>query len=96
MGDASMRRTTAAVDAANTPALTRDDFQSAQEVKWCPGCGDFGILAQVQNVLPRLGIPREKFAFVSGIGCSSRFPYYLNTYGLHSIHGRGAGQWPWA
>ena len=68
--------------------LTRKDFQSAQEVKWCPGCGDYGILAQVQNVLPRLGIPREKIVFVSGIGCSSRFPYYLNTYGIHGIHGR--------
>jgi 2-oxoglutarate/2-oxoacid ferredoxin oxidoreductase subunit beta len=68
--------------------LTRKDFQSRQEVKWCPGCGDYGILSQVQNLLPRLGIPREKFVFVSGIGCSSRFPYYLNTYGIHGIHGR--------
>ena len=59
-----------------------------QEVKWCPGCGDYGILAQVQKVLPRLGIPRERVVFISGIGCSSRFPYYLNTYGMHSIHGR--------
>jgi 2-oxoglutarate ferredoxin oxidoreductase subunit beta len=73
---------------AETPALTRKDFQSRQEVKWCPGCGDYGVLAQVQSVLPKLGIPREKFVFVSGIGCSSRFPYYLNTYGFHSIHGR--------
>ena len=63
-------------------------FQSGQEVKWCPGCGDHGILMQVQNVLPKLGIPREKICFVSGIGCSSRFPYYLNTYGFHGIHGR--------
>ena len=70
------------------PSLTRDDFRSSQEVKWCPGCGDYGILAQVQKVLPRLGIPRERIVFVSGIGCSSRFPYYLNTYGMHSIHGR--------
>jgi 2-oxoglutarate ferredoxin oxidoreductase subunit beta len=69
-------------------ALTRKDFRSTREIKWCPGCGDYGILAQVQNVLPRLGIPREKFVFVSGIGCSSRFPYYLNTYGFHGIHGR--------
>jgi len=68
--------------------LTRKDFQSGQEVKWCPGCGDHGILMQVQNVLPKLGIPREKVCFVSGIGCSSRFPYYLNTYGIHGIHGR--------
>ena len=70
------------------PPLTKKDFQSPQEVKWCPGCGDYGILAAVQSALPRLGIPREKVAFVSGIGCSSRFPYYLNTYGMHTIHGR--------
>jgi 2-oxoglutarate ferredoxin oxidoreductase subunit beta len=68
--------------------LTRKDFQSGQEVKWCPGCGDHGILMAVQNVLPKLGIAREKICFVSGIGCSSRFPYYLNTYGIHGIHGR--------
>jgi 2-oxoglutarate ferredoxin oxidoreductase subunit beta len=76
---------------ASTPAstqLTKKDFQSGQEVKWCPGCGAFGILAQVQSVLPRLGIPRENFVFVSGIGCSSRFTYYLSTYGFHGIHGR--------
>jgi 2-oxoglutarate/2-oxoacid ferredoxin oxidoreductase subunit beta len=71
-----------------TCILTKEDFRSAQEVKWCPGCGNFGILAQVQKVLPRLGIPRERIVFVSGIGCSSRFPYYMNTYGMHSIHGR--------
>jgi 2-oxoglutarate ferredoxin oxidoreductase subunit beta len=68
--------------------LTRKDFVSDQEVRWCPGCGDYSILAQVQKVLPDLGIPREKYVFVSGIGCSSRFPYYMNTYGFHSIHGR--------
>jgi 2-oxoglutarate ferredoxin oxidoreductase subunit beta len=68
--------------------LTKKDFQSPQEVKWCPGCGDYGILAQVQNVLPKLGIPRENIVFVSGIGCSSRFPYYVDTYGMHTIHGR--------
>ncbi|MEE8424759.1 MAG: 2-oxoacid:ferredoxin oxidoreductase subunit beta [Elusimicrobiota bacterium] len=68
--------------------LTRKDFMSDQTVRWCPGCGDFAILAQVQKVLPTLGIPREKFVFVSGIGCSSRFPYYMNTYGFHTIHGR--------
>ena len=73
---------------AHPHPLTRKDFQSGQEVKWCPGCGDHGILMQVQNVLPKLGIPREKICFVSGIGCSSRFPYYLNTYGMHGIHGR--------
>src|SRR5688572_8069522 len=68
--------------------LTRQDFVSDQTVRWCPGCGDFAILAQVQKTLPTLGIPREKFVFVSGIGCSSRFPYYMNTYGFHTIHGR--------
>jgi 2-oxoglutarate ferredoxin oxidoreductase subunit beta len=70
------------------PVLTKQDFKSTQEVKWCPGCGGFGILSEVQSVLPRLGIPREKIVFVSGIGCSSRFPYYLDTYGFHGIHGR--------
>lgn len=69
-------------------ALTRKDFVSDQEVRWCPGCGDYAILAQMQKVLPDLGIPRENIVFVSGIGCSSRFPYYMNTYGVHSIHGR--------
>ena len=68
--------------------LTRKDFQSDQEVRWCPGCGDYAILSAVQAVLPELGIPREKFVVVSGIGCSSRFPYYMNTFGFHSIHGR--------
>ena len=72
----------------NLPKLTRKDFASGQEVRWCPGCGDYSILAQMQKVLPELGIPKEKFVFVSGIGCSSRFPYYMNTYGIHSIHGR--------
>ncbi len=69
-------------------ALTRKDFVSDQEVRWCPGCGDYSILAQTQRVLPDLGIPRENFVFISGIGCSSRLPYYMNTYGFHSIHGR--------
>jgi 2-oxoglutarate ferredoxin oxidoreductase subunit beta len=68
--------------------LTRSDFVSDQEVRWCPGCGDYAILAAVQSIMPELGIPREKIVFVSGIGCSSRFPYYMNTYGLHGIHGR--------
>jgi 2-oxoglutarate ferredoxin oxidoreductase subunit beta len=68
--------------------LTRKDFVSAQDVRWCPGCGDNAILAQVQKTLPELGIPRENIVFISGIGCSSRFPYYMNTYGIHSIHGR--------
>ncbi|MEX1276794.1 MAG: 2-oxoacid:ferredoxin oxidoreductase subunit beta [Bacteroidota bacterium] len=64
------------------------DFQSDQDVRWCPGCGDYSILAQTQRVMPDLGIPRHQMVFVSGIGCSSRFPYYMNTYGFHSIHGR--------
>ncbi len=68
--------------------LTRRDFQSAQEVRWCPGCGDYAILAQVQKVLANLGVPRHQHVFVSGIGCSSRFPYYMSTYGFHTIHGR--------
>lgn len=70
------------------PVLTAKDFQTNQEVRWCPGCGDYSILAQVQKVMPTLGIPRENIVIVSGIGCSSRFPYYMETYGMHSIHGR--------
>jgi 2-oxoglutarate/2-oxoacid ferredoxin oxidoreductase subunit beta len=70
------------------PALSKKDFQTDQEVRWCPGCGDYAILSAVQQVFPELGIPREKFVVVSGIGCSSRFPYYMNTYGFHTIHGR--------
>jgi 2-oxoglutarate/2-oxoacid ferredoxin oxidoreductase subunit beta len=69
-------------------ALTRKDFITDQEVRWCPGCGDYAILAQVQKTMPELGIPRENIVFISGIGCSSRFPYYMNTYGFHTIHGR--------
>ena len=68
--------------------LKKKDFMSSQDVKWCPGCGDYAILAQVQKVFPSFGIPKEKFLVVSGIGCSSRFPYYMNTFGFHSIHGR--------
>ncbi|MEA2516697.1 MAG: 2-oxoglutarate/2-oxoacid ferredoxin oxidoreductase subunit beta [Actinomycetota bacterium] len=71
-----------------TATLTREDFVSDQEVRWCPGCGDYAIMAAVQGVMPELGIPREKMVWVSGIGCSSRFPYYMNTYGIHGIHGR--------
>ena len=67
---------------------TMKDFKSDQEVRWCPGCGDYAILAAVQSFLPELGLRRENIVFVSGIGCSSRFPYYLDTYGMHSIHGR--------
>lgn len=73
---------------ANNIALTPKDFATDQEVRWCPGCGDYSILAQVQKVMPTLGIPRENIAIISGIGCSSRFPYYMNVYGMHSIHGR--------
>ena len=69
-------------------ALTSKDFTTDQEVRWCPGCGDYSILAQVQKVMPTLGIPKEDIVIISGIGCSSRFPYYMNTYGMHSIHGR--------
>lgn len=75
----------------NLPVLKAADFASDQDVRWCPGCGDYSILAQMKKVLPNLGFPREKIVFVSGIGCSSRFPYYMNTYGMHSIHGRAPG-----
>ena len=68
--------------------LTAKDFSSDQEVRWCPGCGDYSILASVQKVMPTIGVPRENIVIISGIGCSSRFPYYMNTYGMHSIHGR--------
>ena len=71
-----------------TPILKKKDFVSGQDVKWCPGCGDYAILAQVQKVFPSLGIKKEDFLVVSGIGCSSRFPYYMNTFGFHTIHGR--------
>ena len=73
---------------APTGGLTRKDFVSDQEVRWCPGCGDYAILATIQRTLPALGATRENTVFVSGIGCSSRFPYYMNTYGFHTIHGR--------
>lgn len=75
-------------DVITGPVLTPKDFATDQEVRWCPGCGDYSILAQVQKVMPTLGIPRENIVIISGIGCSSRFPYYMNTYGMHSIHGR--------
>jgi 2-oxoglutarate ferredoxin oxidoreductase subunit beta len=74
--------------ASPLPTLTAKDLASDQEVRWCPGCGDYSILAQMKKVLANLGIPRENMVFISGIGCSSRFPYYMNTYGFHSIHGR--------
>ena len=70
------------------PVLKAADFASDQDVRWCPGCGDYSILSQMKKMMPSLGVPREKIVFISGIGCSSRFPYYMNTYGMHSIHGR--------
>lgn len=69
---------------------TPKDFKSDQEVRWCPGCGDHAVLSSVQRALAELGIPKEKYAFISGIGCSSRFPYYMDTYGFHGIHGRAS------
>lgn len=68
--------------------LTAKDFATDQDVRWCPGCGDYSILKQVQTIMPELGVPKEDVVFISGIGCSSRFPYYMDTYGMHSIHGR--------
>tara|TARA_B100000945_G_scaffold319195_1_gene325861 strand:- start:114 stop:1142 length:1029 start_codon:yes stop_codon:yes gene_type:complete len=68
--------------------LTKADFTSDQTIRWCPGCGDYVILSSIQKLMPEIGIPKENIVFVSGIGCSSRFPYYMNTYGLHTLHGR--------
>lgn len=70
------------------PVLTANDYASDQDPRWCPGCGDYSILAQMKKVLAQQGVARENIVFVSGIGCSSRFPYYMNTYGIHGIHGR--------
>ena len=78
---------TSSVPTTDQPQKAKD-FTSDQEVRWCPGCGDYVILNTIRNFLPELGLRRENMVFVSGIGCSSRFPYYLETYGLHSIHGR--------
>ncbi|MEM9998967.1 MAG: thiamine pyrophosphate-dependent enzyme, partial [Bacteroidota bacterium] len=75
-------------DLASLPVLTRKDFASDADVRWCPGCGDYAVLASVQRVLPELTERKEDVVFISGIGCSSRFPYYMDTYGMHSIHGR--------
>ena len=72
----------------SVPVTTKKDWASDQEVRWCPGCGDYSVLTAVQMLMPQLGLRRETTVFISGIGCSSRFPYYMNTYGLHSIHGR--------
>lgn len=74
----------------DTLNYTAKDLETDQDVRWCPSCGDFAILKQVQTVIPKFKIPKENIVFISGIGCSSRFPYYMNTYGMHSIHGRGA------
>jgi len=79
---------TTTADASPLIPLSKKDFTSDQEVRWCPGCGDYAILSTVQSFLPEMGIPRENIVFISGIGCSSRFPYYVDTYGMHSIHGR--------
>jgi len=76
------------IAASESLPLARKDFVSDQEVRWCPGCGDYSVLAQTQKLMPELNIARENIVFISGIGCSSRFPYYMNTYGFHSIHGR--------
>ena len=73
---------------AGVPTLTKKDFQSDQETRWCPGCGDYAILASVQALMPELGVPPEKTVFISGIGCAGRFVYYMDTYGMHGIHGR--------
>src|SRR5688500_19493702 len=70
------------------PPTTRKDWSSDQEVRWCPGCGDYSILAAIQLLMPELDVRRENTVFVSGIGCAARFPYYMNTYGIHTIHGR--------
>jgi 2-oxoglutarate/2-oxoacid ferredoxin oxidoreductase subunit beta len=75
-------------DGNGKPVLTAKAFKTDQEVRWCPGCGDYAILAAVQSFLPELGLPRERIVFISGIGCAARFPYYVETYGMHSIHGR--------
>ncbi len=75
-------------DTLTAPILTAKDFATDQEVRWCPGCGDYSILAQVQKIMPNIGVPKENIVIISGIGCSSRFPYYMNTFGMHSIHGR--------
>lgn len=72
----------------NQPTLTRKDFSHDREVRWCPGCGDYAILAALQKMLPELGLPPEKHVFISGIGCAGRLPYYMNTYGFHTLHGR--------
>jgi 2-oxoglutarate ferredoxin oxidoreductase subunit beta len=75
-------------DPVDLPVLTKADFSSDQETRWCPGCGDYAVLASVQGFMPELGVPPEKIVFVTGIGCAGRFVYYMDTYGMHGIHGR--------
>ena len=82
----------------DVPVTTRKDWTTDQEVRWCPGCGDYSILTAMQLLMPELDVRREDTVFVSGIGCAARFPYYMNTYGLHAIHGRSRRWppvWPW-
>ena len=86
--DDGSRSVASSAGGSNVITLTRKDFVSDQEVRWCPGCGDYSILAQTQKVMPDFGVPRENIVFISGIGCSGRLPYYMNTYGFHTIHGR--------
>src|SRR5579864_3304024 len=86
-GDGHRLRSLTLVPKAATRSSTKD-FKSDQEVRWCPGCGDYAILAAFQSFLPELDVPRENVVVISGIGCSSRLPYYVNSYGMHSIHGR--------
>jgi len=78
------------VTQSELPVLTKKDFESDQDVRWCPGCGDYAILAQTQKTMPDFGVAKEKIVFISGIGCSGRLPYYMNTFGFHTIHGRAA------
>ncbi|MCG8307861.1 MAG: 2-oxoacid:ferredoxin oxidoreductase subunit beta [Cytophagales bacterium] len=85
---APVKRSVKATTDRNNAGLTSKDFVSGQEIRWCPGCGDYSILKQMQTVLPQIGVDKKDIVFVSGIGCSSRFPYYLDTFGMHSIHGR--------
>jgi 2-oxoglutarate/2-oxoacid ferredoxin oxidoreductase subunit beta len=79
---------TTTLQQAPVPAYTKKDFESGVDPRWCPGCGDYSIINQVQKTMPGVGVPREKIVFISGIGCSSRFPYYMNNYGMHTLHGR--------
>ena len=83
--------TVATADNNGNFKLTSKDFATDQDVRWCPGCGDYSILKQVQTVMADTGLSNEEIVFISGIGCAARFPYYMNTYGMHSIHGRAPG-----